>query len=70
MYKKFNNQNRNRNKYRIKSIDPSLFINNAIFPTIEEKVIIENKFSDFLINDGIKQNILNKGYEIPTPIQD
>jgi ATP-dependent RNA helicase RhlE len=68
MYKKFNNQNRNR--YRVKSINPSLFINNTVSPIVEKKVVIENKFSDFLISDVIKRNIANKGYEIPTPIQD
>src|SRR3972149_3414316 len=71
MYKKFNNQN--RNKYRIKSIDPTHFINKGVPTTIEEieeKVVIKHAFSDFLINEQIKTNIRNKGYESPTPIQD
>src|SRR3989344_3930333 len=68
MYKKFNNQN--RNKYRIKSIDPTHFINQGVPAAAEEKVVIKHAFSDFLINEQIKVNIRNKGYESPTPIQD
>jgi len=68
MYKKFNNQNRNR--YRIKSIDPTHFINQGVSIAAEEKVVIKHAFSDFLINEQIKTNIKNKGYESPTPIQD
>lgn len=31
---------------------------------------IQNKFSDFEIVDKLKQNIISKNYQIPTPIQD
>ncbi len=32
--------------------------------------IPEHKFSDFAINEHLKKNIIAKGYEFPTPIQD
>ncbi|OGH05901.1 MAG: hypothetical protein A2171_00335 [Candidatus Levybacteria bacterium RBG_13_35_9] len=68
MYKKFNNQK--RNKYRIKSIDPTHFINQVVSAVAEEKPVIKYAFSDFLISEQIKTNIKNKGYQSPTPIQD
>lgn len=30
----------------------------------------KNMFSDFLIDEQLKKNIINKGYKVPTPIQD
>jgi ATP-dependent RNA helicase RhlE len=60
-----------RGQQRIKYINPQLFINKssqneAVLPSVE----IKNQFSDFLIAQQIKYNILNKGYTKPTPIQD
>ncbi|MDE2173606.1 MAG: DEAD/DEAH box helicase, partial [Patescibacteria group bacterium] len=39
--------------------------------TTEEPVFVpEHAFSDFDINAHLKKNIVAKGYELPTPIQD
>lgn len=61
-----NNGQRNRQKY----INPALFMNQAVDAVSVEKPVIKNEFSNFLIAEQIKINIKNKGYEIPTPIQD
>jgi ATP-dependent RNA helicase RhlE len=50
--------------------DTSKFINKAV---ITEEVSIftpEHKFTDFAFSDILKKNIVDKGYENPTPIQD
>lgn len=69
MYRNFN-RGKNNNRFRIKSINPAHFINQTQGVGVAEKIEIKNKFSDFLISDVIKTNIQNKGYTIPTPIQD
>ena len=38
--------------------------------TVEEKFVSIHAFSDFLITDQLKTNIIRKGYTTPTPIQD
>jgi superfamily II DNA/RNA helicase len=53
-----------------KKFDPSMFIKKAEEQVVSEAYIPKNKFADFLINEQIKQNISNKGYTLPTPIQD
>ncbi len=52
-------------------IDPAKFVSKAVVIT-EETVAFapEHKFADFKINDALKQAILAKGYNLPTPIQD
>src|SRR3989339_64889 len=51
-------------------IDISRFINKTIIT--EEAVVFtpEHLFKDFIIDDRLKANILGKGYNAPTPIQD
>lgn len=49
--------------------DISIFIN-KIQESQETTYTPTNKFSDFNISNPLKQNILNKGYTTPTPIQD
>lgn len=51
-------------------IDPSRFINKAIVVEEVERFIPEHKFVDFHIEQKLKQAIVAKGYDIPTPIQD
>ena len=46
------------------------FVNRAIVTTEEPVFVPEHKFSDFDINAHLKANILDHGYELPTPIQD
>lgn len=53
-----------------KRIDVSRFINKAVITEEAECFKPEHKFADFEINDILKANILAKGYELPTPIQD
>ena len=50
--------------------DISKFVNKAVI--IEEAPVFvpEHKFADFLIDSRLKQNIIQKGYTTPTPIQD
>lgn len=59
----------NQGRKNIKRIDPKLFVNNAVEQEIREEPT-QHEFSDFLISDQLKENIENKGYSHPTPIQD
>lgn len=62
--------NNRRNKQRRgQYIDPSKFIKTAKPVTIEEYAP-NYKFADFNIHEQIKQNLSDKGYVDPTPIQD
>jgi len=54
----------------IKKFDPSLFMRKVEEQEIANAYIPKNTFSDFAIEDQIKQNIAQKGYITPTPIQD
>lgn len=58
------------NKRKGARIDISKFINKTVIT--EEAVVFtpEYLFKDFLIDERLKQNILKKGYQAPTPIQD
>src|SRR3990167_4921765 len=74
MYRKFNNKQRRgafRSGYRtIKSFDPSNIINATHQNQITEEQVLSHTFADFQISDRIRENILQKGYTTPTPIQD
>ena len=63
-------QRRTSNQGRTQNIHFSKFINKAEPVAQEVAYISKNKFSDFKINLKLKENILSKGYNIPTPIQD
>lgn len=52
------------------SIHPSKFVNKAVITETVEQFVPEHKFSDFLIDERLKQNIITKGYVDPSPIQD
>ena len=54
----------------IKKFDPSLFIKKVEEQIVSEVYIPKNKFSDFLIEQQLKENIIAKGYVNPTPVQD
>lgn len=62
--------NRSRNQRPIKTFDPSLFIKKVEEQVISEVYNAQHTFADFPINAQLKQNIISKGYEHPTPIQD
>ncbi len=51
-------------------IDPAKFINKAIMAEGNENFMPEHKFQDFKIDQRLIRAIANKGYKIPTPIQD
>jgi len=50
--------------------DLSKFVNKAVITEEVENFIPEHKFVDFAVADVLKKNIIEKGYENPTPIQD
>lgn len=49
--------------------NPADFVKKAV-GTPKEEVFVKNSFKDFAIHEQIKKNILERGYEKPTPIQD
>lgn len=56
---------------KIKKLDHNLFINQPTeSANLEEKHVIKHVFNDFKINPALKENIKNKGFVSPTPIQD
>ena len=49
----------------------SKFMNKAVVVTEEETVFVpEHSFADFDVDPRLKANIIRKGYDTPTPIQD
>lgn len=64
-----NNRSRNMVKGRGQYIDPAKFVRVAKHLEVEQYVP-KYKFADFNVHDLIKQNIQDKGYETPSPIQD
>ena len=62
--------NYSRNRHMPKSINPSLYVQEAQEVENMEEFIPQHNFSDFAISDELKKNILAKGYNNPTPIQD
>lgn len=48
----------------------SKFMNKTVVTTEEPVFVPEHTFADFDINPHLKKNILARGYELPTPIQD
>lgn len=59
----------NTNKRKGQYIDPSRFVQVAR-PVTAEEYVPRHSFADFHIANKIKQNLLEKGFKIPTPIQD
>lgn len=62
-------QGRSQFRKRIKTVDPSLLVKKGEARVIEEKPV-KHQFSDFQISDQLRKNIQEKGYNVPTPIQD
>ena len=72
-YQKFHSNRRlsnGHNQRSKKTVNPSLYISKADIAPAEEMAAVKNKFTDFRIDQRLKQNIFNRGYSIPTPIQD
>lgn len=62
--------NGNRRGATDQRIDVSRFINKAVITETVEHFVPEHQFTDFQIDTRLKSNIVGKGYENPTPIQD
>ncbi len=58
------------NGMRGERIDASRFVNKAVITEEVEVFTPEHLFSDFHIEDRLKQSVIAKGYKAPTPIQD
>lgn len=66
-----NRNNQNRRGSKSVQLDISTFVNKAVVSTEQiEKFIPNNLFADFPIETKLKNKILGRGYEQPTPIQD
>jgi ATP-dependent RNA helicase RhlE len=52
------------------NIDISRFVNKAVVTEEAGHFVPEHKFTDFAIDERLKENIVAKGYTLPTPIQD
>src|SRR5690348_16622242 len=57
-------------KRPVVSFEPSNFIKKVEERVIPPVYVPKNTFSDFPLEAELKQNIVNKGYTTPTPIQD
>lgn len=61
---------RRKNNWDREKIDYSKIVNTDPFPTPKETQQIKHNFTDFSIDARLKQNIVARGYTVPTPIQD
>lgn len=59
-----------RPRKEAKKFDPSLFIKKVEEQISAPVYIPKNTFSDFAIDSHLKKNIIERGYQMPTPIQD
>lgn len=59
-----------RNRYSGSTINASRYVNAAVEPLASEEYEIKNKFSDFALPEVLLKNVITRGYETPTPIQD
>lgn len=57
-------------KGRGQYIDPAKFVRPAVERRDVEEYIPKHKFSDFAVRQLLKDNLIAKGYETPSPIQD
>lgn len=65
-----NSRTRNMVKGRGQYIDPIKFVRPAVITEAIDEFVPVNTFADFKVNDLLKQNIIDKGYVTPSPIQD
>ena len=54
----------------IKRLDPSLFVKKAKEQVVQTEQASDAKFEQYAIIDKLKQNIAERGYTTPTPIQE
>ncbi len=53
-----------------KKINSSQYVKSAVPTNASTEISIQHNFNDFQIDGRIKQNIVSRGYTLPTPIQD
>ncbi len=61
---------RGRRGFAHKSIDVSRYINKNVVPSAKVTYTPKHSFADFALEEGLKKQVLKKGYVTPTPIQD
>lgn len=69
-YRPSNRRRFERKFNKSSAIDTSFFIKKAEALKKEEEYIPTLKYTNLNINETLKQNVLSKGYTLPTPIQD
>jgi ATP-dependent RNA helicase RhlE len=67
--KRFNKFNKS-NKGKGSKIDVSRYINTNVTPVKVITYVPKHNFVDFEVEKHLKENIVSKGYVVPTPIQD
>ncbi|MFA5306479.1 MAG: DEAD/DEAH box helicase [Candidatus Babeliales bacterium] len=55
---------------KVKTFNPSDFIKKVEEQAASPAYIPKHSFSDFLVEEQVKKNIIKRGYTLPTPIQD
>ncbi len=65
-----NNTGRRGSNRAIVSVHPEMYVNKAVSRMPEEVYVVRNNFADFAIGEQLKKNIIQRGYTMPTPIQD
>ncbi len=68
-YKKSNSNRQSGNRHG-KYIDPQRFVNKAVAQQDFEPYIPKHTFADFGLIQALQSNLENKGYKVPTQIQD
>src|SRR3972149_3621927 len=59
-----------RPRRQARLFDPTYLVNRVQNQPRLEVIPIKNNFADFPLENQIKANVKNKGYQTPTPIQD
>lgn len=62
--------NNSRRRPKQNNLDISLFINAAKAAPVVAEHVVEKNFVDFPLHESLLRNIVSRGYETPTPIQD
>lgn len=65
-----NFRNHSRPKSKLANSDPNIFVKKAVEEATQINYVSQNKFQNLPIADVLKQNIAQRGYITPTPIQD
>ncbi len=65
----FSNNRGRRQAPKRRSFDPSMFVKKAV-ERVEEVFTPTHSFTDFALHPQLQKNIVQRGYTVPTPIQD